>query len=180
MFPSLSQQLVASLTREEGHLVPKGVEEQICGLQSFRSSLDSEYRTLKKAYESYVRFCRAVGTEPEEINSEEKPEPEFEYTRAQALRDEMELKLQKSQGKGTSHEFEDILIGFAGIQRLRDMKEALREIDTLIGLLSGVVEWIAKAARGRDEEVRLLVTSSGNLLSFRLVYDVRSSASYVG
>lgn len=177
MFQSLSEQVAASLTKEGGHVVPKGVEEQISRLQSFRGSLDSEYQALKKTYEAYVQFCRSVGTQPEEIHPKQKPELGFENSRLKALRDELQL---ESQGKETDRAFEQIPISFGGIERLRDVEEALTEIDALIGLLSEVVEGIAKVARAKDEEVRLFVTSSGNLLSFRLVYDIRSSTSYVG
>jgi len=178
VFQSLSEQLVASLTKQEGHLVPKGVEEQISSLGNFRESLDSEYQTLKKSYEAYVRFCRSVGAEPEEIQPEQESELEnVTLSRVKALRDELDS--HKSQGKGISDKFEGIPIGFAGIQRLRDTEEALKEIDALMRLLSGIVERIAKVAIEEDEEVRLLVTSSGKFLSFRLVYDIRSRARYV-
>jgi len=177
VFQSLSEQLVASLTKQEGHLVPKGVEEQISSLGNFRESLDSEYQTLKKSYEAYVRFCRSVGAEPEEIQPEQESELENgTLSRVKALRDELDSQVA---GKGISDKFEGIPIGFAGIQRLRDTEEALKEIDALMRLLSGIVERIAKVAIEEDEEVRLLVTSSGKFLSFRLVYDIRSRARYV-
>jgi hypothetical protein len=73
---------------------------------------------------------------------------------------------------------EKIPISFANIERLVVLERTVRDIDDLVGLLSSILERIAKAPRRNAEEVKLFVTSSADGLSFRLVYHVRDSASY--
>jgi len=117
---------------------------------------------------------------PEEIHSkEEQEEPEPEYNRVQALRDEQQPP-SKTREKRATDMLEEIPITFANIERLGVLDRSLRDIDDLAALLSGILERIGKAPRRNAEEVKLFVASSGNELSFRLVYDVRASASSVG
>lgn len=162
----LPEDVLERLWKANGHLVPSELEGLISLLRSQRAIVAGRHELLKRAYESYLGFCKSLGLDPSDVQSSA---GKFEVLAPRSL-------VGTTERNASVDVLNGIPVIFGEMDRLRDLGRTLNDLDGLIGLLSRVRERFSGVEKRKDETLRLYITSSGKGVNFRLVYEPLSIA----